>query len=47
MRLDNVFFDGDEPIFLDWQIANTSPGAYDLGYFNGQSLAIEDRRDRR
>ncbi len=47
-RVDNLFFDGDdrdEPVVvIDWQGIGRGPGIYDLCYFLGGSLAVEDRR---
>lgn len=37
-RADNLLFDGDEPIVLDFQIVGTGSGSYDLGYFVSQSI---------
>ncbi|MEX0846541.1 MAG: phosphotransferase [Ilumatobacteraceae bacterium] len=47
-RVDNLFFDSenrDEPVVvIDWQGIGRGPGLYDLCYFLGGSLTIEDRR---
>jgi hypothetical protein len=45
-RLDNLLFgvDGDDVMFLDWQIVLHAPGIYDLAYFMSQSLPVELRR---
>jgi hypothetical protein len=47
-RVDNLFFDADnrdEPVVvIDWQGIGRGPGIYDLCYFLGGSLTIEDRR---
>jgi Phosphotransferase enzyme family len=47
-RVDNMFFDSDnrdEPVVvIDWQGIGRGPGIYDLCYFLGGSLTIEDRR---
>ena len=47
LRLDNLFFDhpdGSPLVVLDWQLAVRGPGSFDMSYFIGQSLTIEDRR---
>jgi len=48
LRVDQLFFavsPDDPPVTaLDWQLAGRGRGAYDLGYFLGQSLTIDDRR---
>jgi hypothetical protein len=48
LRLDQLFFAvraDDPPITaLDWQLASTVRGAYDLGYFMSQSLTTDTRR---
>ena len=47
-RVDNLFFDSanrDEPVVvIDWQGIGRGPGIYDLCYFLGGSLTIDDRR---
>lgn len=47
-RLDNFFFGkstNQPPLtVVDWQISIRGAAAYDVGYFTGQSLSIEDRR---
>jgi hypothetical protein len=43
-RLDNMFFDGDEVVVIDWQSANRGQGIYDLVNFVVGSLPIEQRR---
>ena len=47
-RVDNLFFDADnadEPVVvIDWQGIGRGPGIYDLCYFLGGSLTIDDRR---
>ena len=47
-RVDNLFFDpknADEPVVvIDWQGIGRGPGIYDLCYFLGGSLTVEDRR---
>lgn len=47
-RLDNFFFGqgaGQPPLtVVDWQIAIRGVSTYDIGYFTGQSLSVEDRR---
>jgi hypothetical protein len=48
LRLDQLFFavSADDPpvTALDWQLTAKGRGAYDLGYFLGQSMTIDDRR---
>jgi hypothetical protein len=39
-----MMFDGDEPVVIDFQIAGTGSGIYDVGYFISQSIATEVRR---
>lgn len=39
VRLDNVLFDGDDTILVDWQSVCTSSGEQDLAYFLTQSLS--------
>ena len=41
MRLDNVFFDGEQVIIFDWQLVRRGPAAYDVAYFLSGAL----RRD--
>lgn len=44
-HLDNLFFDEDgEVIPIDWQVRTRTTGIYDVAYFLGGSLTIEDRR---
>jgi Ecdysteroid kinase-like family len=44
-RLDNIFFDeNDDVIPIDWQVSVRTRGTYDLAYFLGGSLTIENRR---
>ena len=46
-RVDNLFFDAGslEPVVvIDWQGIGRGPGIYDLCYFLGGSLTIDDRR---
>jgi hypothetical protein len=47
-RVDNLFFDAgsDDPVVvIDWQGIGRGPGIYDLCYFLGGSLTVEDRRN--
>lgn len=48
LRLDQLFFgvSADDPpvTALDWQLAGRGRGAYDLSYFLGQSMTVENRR---
>lgn len=39
VRLDNVLFDGDRPVLVDWQSVCQCSGEQDLAYFLTQSLA--------
>jgi aminoglycoside/choline kinase family phosphotransferase len=46
-RADNLFFDtaaGNDVIALDWQAVAIGQGLYDLAYFLGGSLTVEQRR---
>ena len=43
-RLDNIFFDGDEAIFLDFQLTIRGRGPHDLAYLVGTSMPVEDQR---
>jgi hypothetical protein len=43
-RADNMMFDGEEPVVIDYQICGTGSGIYDVGYFISQSIATEVRR---
>jgi hypothetical protein len=47
-RVDNLFFDpsdAEQPVVvIDWQGIGRGPGIYDLCYFLGGSLTIDDRR---
>ena len=38
VRLDNLFFDGDDVVFVDWQSVCTSAPEQDLAYFITQSV---------
>lgn len=40
-RADNMLFDGDELVLLDFQLIGSGRGAYDLAYFVTQSLDAE------
>lgn len=42
-RADNLMFDGDKPVVIDFQIVGKGSGIYDLGYFISQSLAADVR----
>jgi aminoglycoside phosphotransferase (APT) family kinase protein len=48
LRLDQLFFaaSADDPpvTVLDWQLTSRGRGAYDVGYFLSQSLAVDTRR---
>jgi hypothetical protein len=43
-RVDNLFFEGDKVIVLDWQAIARGQGLYDLSYFLAGSLTIEARQ---
>lgn len=43
-RVDNLFFDGDDVVTLDWQAVAHGQGLYDLAYFLAGSLAVDTRR---
>ena len=47
VRLDNIFFAGDEVVFVDWQSLSTSAPEQDLAYFLTQSVppAVRARED--
>jgi len=40
-RLDNLFFDGDEVVAVDWQACARAPAAFDVAYFLGGNLKAE------
>ena len=46
LRLDNVCFDTNGCVFLDWQLTRTGPAAYDVAYFLGGALAPEVSESR-
>ena len=41
----NLFFDGDEPGFLDWALVARGPAMRDVGYFLAGTLSPQDQRD--
>lgn len=43
-HLGNLFFEGDEPGFIDWQVARSGAGIRDVAYFASSSLDIDVRR---
>jgi hypothetical protein len=44
-HIGNTYLDADDnPGFLDWQTVCLGPWAYDVAYFIGGSLSVEDRR---
>lgn len=43
-RVDNMLFDGTEPVVFDWGGTARGSGLYDLAYFLGGSLTTEVRR---
>jgi aminoglycoside phosphotransferase (APT) family kinase protein len=44
LHLDNVIFDGDRPVIIDWQTACVGHPALDFVTFVYSSLTIDDRR---
>ena len=40
----NLFFDGDQPGFLDWALVARGPGMRDVGYFLAGTLSPEDQQ---
>ena len=38
LRLDNLFFRGDEVIVIDWQLVRRGPAVYDVAYFLSSAL---------
>jgi hypothetical protein len=45
-RADNLMFDGERPVAIDFQIVGTGSGMYDVGYFISQSITTDVRRGR-
>ena len=43
-HLGNLFFEGDDPGFIDWQVARAGAGIRDVAYFASSSLDIDVRR---
>ena len=43
-RIDNLFFDGDTVVALDWQSIAIGEGMYDVAYFLGGSVPTDRRR---
>jgi aminoglycoside/choline kinase family phosphotransferase len=43
-RVDNMLFDGDQPVVFDWGSVAHGGALYDLAYFVSGSMSIEDRR---
>ena len=41
----NLFFDGPEVGFLDWQVVQRGQGMRDVSYFLGNSLSVQTRRE--
>jgi hypothetical protein len=41
----NLFYDGDEPGFLDWALVARGPAMRDVGYFLAGTLSPQDQRD--
>ena len=46
LHLDNVMFDGDEPIILDWPGGRIGPGALDLAGILVEGMILDQRRQR-
>jgi aminoglycoside phosphotransferase (APT) family kinase protein len=44
LHLDNVIFDGDRAVILDWQTARVAPPVFDFVLFAYSSVSIDDRR---
>ena len=44
-RVENLMFAPGEAVVLDWQGIGRGPGAYDLAYLLGGSMAIDKRRE--
>ena len=47
-RADNIMFDGNEPVVLDFQIVGVGGGMYDVGYYISQSIdaSVRSGHDR-
>jgi hypothetical protein len=47
-RADNIMFDGNDPVVLDFQIVGVGGGMYDVGYYISQSIdaSVRAGRDR-
>ncbi|KAK3257841.1 hypothetical protein CYMTET_33086, partial [Cymbomonas tetramitiformis] len=43
-RWGNLFIKDSQPIVFDWQFVSQGQGVYDLAYFMGVSLTVDDRR---
>jgi thiamine kinase-like enzyme len=43
-RADNLMFEGNTPVAIDFQIVGTGSGMYDVGYFISQSIAASVRQ---
>jgi hypothetical protein len=43
-RLDNMFFEADTVVVVDWQSVAVGQAGYDLAYFLGGSLEVDQRR---
>lgn len=44
-RVDNIFFDGASPVFVDWQVPAVSRGVQDVGNLLAGSMDITDLRE--
>jgi Ecdysteroid kinase-like family len=45
-RVDNLLWDGDEIVVLDFQMSSIASGLMDFAYFVGQSIAKEIRKEK-
>jgi hypothetical protein len=43
-RADNIMFNGNEPVVIDFQISGVGSGIYDVGYFISQSIDAKVRK---
>jgi thiamine kinase-like enzyme len=45
-RVDNLLWDGDDIVVLDFQMSSVASGLLDFAYFVGQSIPKEVRKER-
>jgi aminoglycoside/choline kinase family phosphotransferase len=45
LRLDNLFFRGEQVVVFDWQLVRRGPGIYDIAYFLSSALDENAGRD--